>query len=287
MVSSKPMEIEADDDLKPTRRKSQRNRESLPLKQNIPSKGQDQEESEQPSSSVRDSRKNRKKRSKEADEDLNDFVVSENEDDEEMEEATSSNRRKGRKSVARQSTLTAHVAPAERRTSQLPKKAANETERRIRDVIRMCLFKESKKQSFTKSDVRQIIGNEKFEPLFDKVKMRLENIFGFKVVSWPTKAVYKNSSVKKTEKTSDVFSLCSVMEKQEREVLKLREDQQVGYGALTLILVFIYLSQGCLKNAILTRYLLSIGFTENALGKRLEDHVGDMEVLLDTWVKQG
>lgn len=193
------------------------------------------------------------------------------------EESEASSNEEG--SVDQHSTLTEKAAQ---------KLTAEELERKIKDVVRLALFTEFRKQPIKREEIVKKVLREHsrvyYEIVFDKAQERLEDIFGMRLAELPKKSFGTGGArkpVNNKEKTLKTYVLKNVLpqEYKETDIINWGKNEQDIMGLLTVILSLIHVNGRVLSNDQLTHYFRRLYLDGN--------DKFDLEKLLSTFVKQG
>jgi len=181
--------------------------------------------------------------------------------------------------------------------STLAEKAAqklttDELERKVKDVVRLALFSELRKQPIRRDDMVKKVLHEHsraFQVVFDKAQERLEDIFGMSLAELPSKEKksFGTGGSRKPVGNKDKPSTKSYVLKnvlpQEYRVSDIisweKNNEEDIMGLLTVILSLIHVNGRVLSDDQLAHYFRRLYLVDN--------DKFDLEKLLSTFVKQG
>ncbi|GES74228.1 MAGE-domain-containing protein [Rhizophagus clarus] len=166
------------------------------------------------------------------------------------------------------------------------KLTAEEIERKIKDVVRLALFSEFRKQPIKREDITKKVLYEHprayYEIVFNKAQERLEDIFGMKLAELPKKSFGTGGARKPVgnkDKTSKSYILKNVLPQEYRETDIINWGKNEQEGLLTVILSLIHVNGRVLSDDQLNHYFRRLYLVGN--------DKFDLEKLLSTFVKQG
>ncbi|CAG8602572.1 3845_t:CDS:2 [Funneliformis caledonium] len=190
--------------------------------------------------------------------------------DEEEETEASSNEG----SVSQPSTI------AEKAAQKL---TAEELERKVKDVVRLALFSELRKQPLKREDVTKKVLHEHsktFQVVFEKAQELLVDIFGMSLAELPLKEKKAGGSRKPTSSTK--YVLKNILSQDYRKVGIIsweKNNEEESMGLLTVILSLIHVNGKLLSDEQLAHYFRRLCLIDN--------DKFDLEKVLSTFVKQG
>lgn len=178
-----------------------------------------------------------------------------------------------------------HSTPTEKAAQKL---TTEELERKIKDVVRLALFSEFRKQPVKREDITKKVLYEHsrayYEIVFDKAQERLEDIFGMKLAELPKKSFGTGGARKPVgnkDKPTKSYVLKNVLPQEYREtdIINWGKNEQDIMGLLTVILSLIHVNGRVLSDDQLNHYFRRLHLVGN--------DKFDLEKLLSTFVKQG
>jgi len=183
-------------------------------------------------------------------------------------------------SVSQHSTLTEKAAQ---------KLTTEELERKIKDVVRLALFSELRKQPIKREEiVKKVVTREHsrtfYQVVFDKAQERLEDIFGMSMAELPKKSFVAGGTRKPVgnkDQTAKSYVLKNILPQEYREtnIISWEKNNEDIMGLLTVILSLIHVNGRVLSDDQLTHYFRRLYLVDN--------DKFDLEKLLSTFVKQG
>uniref|UniRef100_A0A1D1Z808 Melanoma-associated antigen G1 n=1 Tax=Anthurium amnicola TaxID=1678845 RepID=A0A1D1Z808_9ARAE len=182
-------------------------------------------------------------------------------------------------------SVSQHSALTEKAAQKL---TTEELERKIKDVVRLALFSELRKQPITRVDIVKKVLHEHsrafYQIVFDKAQERLEDIFGMSLAELPKKSFGTGGTRKPVgnkDKTTKSYVLKNILPQEYREtdIISWERNNEDVMGLLTVILSLIHVNGRVLSDDQLTHYFRRLHLVDN--------DKFDLEKLLSTFVKQG
>ncbi|RIA96908.1 MAGE family-domain-containing protein [Glomus cerebriforme] len=177
-----------------------------------------------------------------------------------------------------------HSTIAEKAAQKL---TTEELERKVKDVVRLALFSEHRKQPIKRDDIVKKVLHEHsraFQVVFDKAQERLEDIFGMSLAELPKKS-FSTGGIRKPvgnkDKTTKSYVLKNILPQEYREtdIISWEKNNEDIMGLLTIVLSLIHVNGRVLSDDQMTHYFRRLYLVNN--------DKFDLEKLLSTFVKQG
>ncbi|CAI2184238.1 12073_t:CDS:2 [Funneliformis geosporum] len=165
------------------------------------------------------------------------------------------------------------------------KLTAEELERKVKDVVRLALFSELRKQPLKREDITKKVLHEHsrtYQVVFDKAQELLVDVFGMSLAELPLREKKAGGSRKPTQSYSTKYVLKNILPQDYREIgiISWEKNNEIeSMGLLTVILSLIHVNGKVLSDEQLAHYYRRLYLTDN--------DKFDLEKLLSTFVKQG
>ncbi|KAJ3286956.1 hypothetical protein HK104_008805 [Borealophlyctis nickersoniae] len=160
-------------------------------------------------------------------------------------------------------------APSQRKApgeNYIQKMNAEEIERKVKDIVRLALAMEHRRQPLKREDVVKKVLKEHgraFEPLFKMAQERLRDIFGMELVKLPVRerkvtmsqAVRRGANKDKAASSSKSYVLRTIVPGEEREGMTKWGDESPYMVLLCIVLSLIYVHDRVITDTALNMHL--------------------------------